>query len=164
MVSRALSEPRTTVELLALGDYMLYANTTFMQQSIETVKFLSAVACATCRYAVASQEFWLAVATSVRWVRDVSPVFLGFSTMYEARKSAAEEHLTRVIAACGYDLDVFAPHLAFLDRIDDVGKIHEYKLASILGGGGCFFWEVVFGLVDHTAVRTVRCGPGKFDG
>lgn len=130
MISRAFSTPKNTEEFLALGDYMLYANTTFMQEMIERVKVLSAVACDTSRYVVLPEEFWSAHAASVRRIQDITPVFFKFSTLFEAGKLTAEETLARIIGTLNYDLDVFSPNLAFLDRIDDIEKLYEYKLVT----------------------------------
>lgn len=128
MVSRAFSEPKNSEEFLALSDYMLYANTTFMQEMIQTVKDLSLVACNISQYTVLPQDFWKALTTSIMWIQDVTPIFFKYSTIYDIGKTRAEETLTNVINKFIYDLDKFAPYLVFLDRIDDINKIHDYKL------------------------------------
>lgn len=128
MVSRAVSKPKNSEEFLALGDYMLYASTTFMNEMIEMVKDLTVVACDMSRYAVLPKEFWETHASAIRWIQNISPVFFKYSTIYEAGKSNAEETLAKVISTLNYDLDAFAPNLTFLDRIDDVDKLYEYKL------------------------------------
>lgn len=128
MVSRAVSKPKNSEEFLALGDYMLYASTTFMNEMTETVKDLTVVACDMSRYAVLPKEFWETHASAIKWIQNISPVFFKYSTIYEAGKSNAEETLAKVISTLNYDLDAFAPNLTFLDRIDDVDKLYEYKL------------------------------------
>ncbi|XP_025190774.1 dynein heavy chain 7, axonemal [Melanaphis sacchari] len=128
MVSRAVSKPKNSEEFLALGDYMLYASTTFMKEMIDTVKELTIVACNISQYAVLPKEFWETHASAIKWIQNISPVFFKYSTIYEAGKSNAEETLAKVISTLNYDLDAFAPSLTFLDRIDDVNKLYEYKL------------------------------------
>lgn len=128
MVSRAISKPKNSEEFLALGDYMLYASTTFMQEMIQEVKDLTVVACNISQYAVLPQEFWDTHTSSIKWIQNISPIFFKYSTIYEAGKSNAEETLSKVISTLNYNLDAFAPNLTFLDRIDDVNKLYEYKL------------------------------------
>jgi len=128
MVSRAVSKPRNSEEFLALGDYMLYASTTFMKEMTREVKDLTVVVCNLSQYAELPKEFWEAHASSIKWIQNISPVFFKYSTIYEAGKSNAEETLARVISTLNYGLDAFAPNLTFLDRIDDVDKLYEYKL------------------------------------
>lgn len=128
MVSRAFSKPKNSEEFLALGDYMLYANTTFMEEMIQTVKDLSKVACNVSQYAVLPKEFWNAHTSSIQWIQNITSIFLKYSTLYEVGKSNAEENLAKVISTLNYELDAFAPNLMFLDRIDDIEKLYEYKL------------------------------------
>ncbi|VVC44482.1 Dynein heavy chain, domain-2,Dynein heavy chain domain,Dynein heavy chain, P-loop containing D4 domain,P- [Cinara cedri] len=128
MVSRAISKPKNSEEFLALGDYMLYASTTFMTEMTQTVKDLTVVACNISQYAVLPREFWEVHASAIKWIQNISPVFVKYSIIYEAGKSNAEETLTKVISKLNYDLDAFAPNLTFLDHIDDVNKLYEYKL------------------------------------
>lgn len=128
MVSRAFSKPKNSEEFLALGNYMLYANTTFMQEMIQTVKDLSNVACNTSQYAVLPKEFWNAHTSSIQWIQNITSTFSKYSTLYEVGKSNAEENLAKVISTLNYELDAFAPNLMFLDRIDDIEKLYEYKL------------------------------------
>lgn len=132
MVSRAISKPKNSEEFLALGDYMLYASTTFMKEMTQTVKDLTVVACNISQYAVLPKEFWEAHASAVKWIQNISPVFVKYSIIYEAGKSNAEETLAKVISKLNYDLDAFAPNLTFLDRIDDVEKLYDYKLVMII--------------------------------
>lgn len=128
MVSRAISKPKNSEEFLALGDYMLYASTAFMTEMTQTTKELTVIACNISQYAVLPKEFWEAHASAIKWIQNISPVFFKYSTIYEAGKSNAEETLAKVISTLNYDLDEFAPNLTFLDRIDDVEKLYEYKL------------------------------------
>lgn len=128
MVVRAFSETKTSKEFLDLGDYMLYATTTFMQEMIETVKYLSAVACDLSQYTVLPKELWEAHATSVAWIQKSSHIFIKYSSIYEAGKSRGEKNLGKIINKLIYDLDTFEPRLTFLDRIDDINKLYEYKL------------------------------------
>lgn len=131
MVTRAITKPKNSEEFLALGDYMLYASTTFMEEMTETVKDLTVVACNISQYAVLPKEFWDAHASTIKWIQNISPIFFKYSTIYEAGKSNAEETLGKVISTLNYDLDAFAPNLTFLDRIDDVNKLYEYKLVTL---------------------------------
>lgn len=128
MVSRAISKPKNSEEFLALGDYMLYASTAFMTEMTQTTKELTVIACNISQYAVLPKEFWEAHASAIKWIQNISPVFFKYSTIYEVGKSNAEETLAKVISTLNYDLDAFAPNLTFLDRIDDVEKLYEYKL------------------------------------
>lgn len=128
MVSRAISKPKNSEEFLALGDYMLYASTTFIVEMTQIVKDLTVIACNISQYAVLPKEFWEAHASAIKWIQNISPVFFKYSTIYEVGKSNAEETLANVISKLNYDLDAFAPNLTFLDRIDDVNKLYEYKL------------------------------------
>lgn len=130
MVSRAVSKPKNSEEFLALGNYMLHASTTFMTEMTRTVKDLTVVACNMSQYTVLPKEFWDAHASAVKWIQNISPVFFKYSTIYEAGKSNAEETLAREISTLNYDLDAFAPNLTFLDRIDDVNKLYDYKLVT----------------------------------
>lgn len=148
MISRAFSTPKNTEEFLALGDYMLHANTAFMRQMIEKVKILSAVACNTSWYAAPREELWRAHAASIRQIQDVTPVFFKFSTLFEAGKLTAEETLARAVGTLNRDLDVFSPNLTFLDRIDDVEKLYEYKLVTRISRTDCrfFFFFLAVGI------------------
>lgn len=128
MVSRVISKPKNSEEFLALGDYMLYASTTFMQEMTQEVKDLTMVACNLSQYAMLPKEFWDTHTSSIKWIQNISPIFFKYSTIYEAGKSNAEEMLAKVISTLNYDLDAFAPNLTFLDCIDDVNKLYEYKL------------------------------------
>lgn len=128
MVQHAFTEPKNSKEFLDLGDYMLYATTTFMQEMISTVKYLSAVACDLSMYTILSREVWKAHASSVSWIQKSSHVFIKYSTIYEAGKSKGEENMGKTISKLIYDLDTFEPNLTFLDRIDDINKLYEYKL------------------------------------
>lgn len=128
MVSHAFIKPKNSEEFLAIGDYMLYASTTFMQEMIRTVKNLSAVACNLSQYTVLPEKLWNAYTISVKWIQDVSFVFMKYSTAYEAKKLIIDETLTNVISKLIYDLDDFLPKLMFLDRIDDNNKLYDYKL------------------------------------
>lgn len=132
MVSRAFTVPTNSEEFLAIGDYMLYASTTFMQDMIRRVKDLSVVACNISQYAELPTELWDACATSIQWIQDISFVFMKYSTTYESRKLVAEETLAKVISTLIYDLDDFLPNLMFLDRIDDNNKLYEYKLVMAI--------------------------------
>lgn len=128
MVARAFSKPKNSKEFLDLGDYMLHASTIFMQEMIETVKYLSSVACDLSLYAVLPKELWKAHASSVAWIQKSSHIFIRYSTIYEAEKSKGEENMGKTISKLNYDLDTFEPSLTFLDRIDDINKLYEYKL------------------------------------
>lgn len=128
MVLRAFSEPKNSAEFLALDDYMLYANTTFMQEMIQTVKDLSVVANNTSQYTVLPQDLWKALTSSIKWIQDVTPIFFKYSTIYDIEKTNIEETLANVINTLNNDLDKFAPNLVFLDRIDDINKLYDYKL------------------------------------
>lgn len=128
LVKRAFSETKNSKEFLDLGEFMIYATTTFMQEMIETVKYLSGVACDISQYAVLSKESWEAHASSVKWIQNSSHIFIKFSTIYEAGKSKGEEIMGNTISKLIYDLDTFEPNLTFLDRIDDINKLYEYKL------------------------------------
>jgi len=130
MVSRAYAEPKNSEEFLALGDYMLYANTTFMQEMIQTVKDLSSDAYNVSRYAVLPRDFWKALTASIKWIQDVTPIFLKYSTIYYVGKTNAEETLVNVISKLNNDLEKFAPSLKLLNRIDDISKLDEYKLVT----------------------------------
>lgn len=128
MISHAFKQPKNSEEFLAIGEYMLYASTTFMQDMIRTVKNLSQVACDLSQYIVLPTKLWDAFAISVKWIQDISFVFMKYSTAYEAKKLIIEENLANVISKLTYDLDDFLPKLMFLDRIDDNNKLYEYKL------------------------------------
>lgn len=99
-----------------------------MKEMTREVKDLTVVVCNLSQYAELPKEFWEAHASSIKWIQNISPVFFKYSTIYEAGKSNAEETLARVISTLNYGLDAFAPNLTFLDRIDDVDKLYEYKL------------------------------------
>lgn len=128
MVSRAFTNPKNSEEFLALGDYMLYASTQFMQEMIQTVKNLSSIACNISQYTVLPKKFWDAHLSSLRWIQNIQSVFLRYSTLYETGKFNAEETLAKVIEKLNHDLDTFSPNLIFLNCIDDVNKLNEYKL------------------------------------
>lgn len=128
MVAKAFSKPKNSEEFLAIGDYMLYANTTFMQEMIQTVKDLSKIACNVSHYAMLPEEFWNAHTSSIQWIQNITSTFLKYSTLYEVGKTNAEENLANVISTLNYELDAFAPNLVFLDRIDNIEKLYEYKL------------------------------------
>lgn len=128
MVTRAFTKPKNSKEFLDLGDYMLHATTTFMQEMIETVKYLSTVACDLSLYTVLPKQLWEAHASSVAWIQKSSHIFIRYSTIYEAGKSKGEENMGKTISKLNYDLDTFEPSLTFLDRIDDINKLYEYKL------------------------------------
>lgn len=139
VVSRAISKPKNSEEFLALGDYMLYANTTFMEEMIQEVKDLTVFVCNLSQYAKLPKELWEAHASTIKWIQNISPVFFKYSTIYEAGKSNAEETLARVISTLNYDLDAFAPNLTFLDRIDDVNRLYEYKLV-LYKENSCYYY------------------------
>ena len=128
LVERAFTKPKNSKEFLDLGDYMLYATTKFMQEMIATVKYLSAVACNLSEYTILSKEVWELHASSVSWIQKSSHIFIRYSTIYEAGKSKGEENMGKTISTLIYDLDTFEPNLTFLNRIDDINKIYDYKL------------------------------------
>lgn len=78
------------------------------------------------------REFWETHASAIKWIQNISPVFVKYSIIYETGKSNAEDTLAKVISKLNYDFDAFAPNLTFLDRIDDVNKLYEYKLVIII--------------------------------
>lgn len=132
MVSRAFTKTKNTEEFMSLGNYMLYASTKFMAEMTKTVKDLCRVACNISQYAVLPQIFWNAQASSMKWLQDVKPIFVKYSSLYEVEKSNAEIALANEISALNYDLQVFEPNLMFFNSIDRLEKIYEYKLVNIL--------------------------------
>lgn len=140
MVLRAFTKPKNSEEFLALGDYMLYVSTKFMQEMTQTVKDLSSVACNISQYAVLPKEFWDAHISSLKWIQNIPSVFLKYSTLYETGKFNAEETLAKVIGKLNHDLDSFSPNLVFLNRIDDVNKLYEYKLVM---------WNIIYTYYLH---------------
>lgn len=130
MVSRAFSKPKNSEELIATGEYMLYASTKFMQDMTQTVRDLSAITCDLSRYTALPKENWIAHAASIRWIRNIKSIFFKYSTSYEALKSQADEILSKTIVTLNYDLDAFAPNLTVFDRFDDIDKLYEYKLVT----------------------------------
>lgn len=128
MVSKAFTKPVDSEEFLALGDYMLYASTTFMQEMTQNVKDLTVVTSGISAFTVLPKEYWDAHTASVIWIQNIGPIFVKYSTLHETGKSNREETLARVISKLTYELDTFEPNLIFLDRIDDVDKLYEYKL------------------------------------
>lgn len=132
MVARAFTKTKDTEEFIALGDYMLYVSTSFMAEMTRTIKYLSGVACNISQYAQLPQILWDAQASSMKWLKDVKPIFVEYSTMYEVEKSNAEMALSKAISALNYDIRVFEPNLIFLNYIDQMEKIYEYILVNIL--------------------------------
>lgn len=132
MVSRAFSKTKDTEEFIALGNYMLYVSTKFMAKMKKTIKYLYGVACNISQFTVLPQMFWDAHASSMKWLRDVKPVFNEFSTLYEVGKSNAEVALTQEIVDLNYDLLLFEPNLKFFNYIDQINKLYEYKIVSAL--------------------------------
>lgn len=128
MVSRAFSTPKNSEELLTIDEYMMYVTTTFMKDKTQTVKDLTVVACNVSQYTVLPNGLWDTHKSAIKWIQNISSVFTKYSTMYEERKSKAEENLAKVIGTLNYDLDNFAATLIFLDRVNDVNKLSEYKL------------------------------------
>lgn len=127
MVSRALAVPADTEAFLALGDYMLLVKTTFVNRIMDAAKQLSAAACHAARYAALPADLWAAHAATVRRVRDITSVLSEYSAAYEIGKLVAEERLATAIGQLHQDADAFAPSLTFLDRIDDIDKLAEYR-------------------------------------
>jgi hypothetical protein len=132
MASRAFTKTKSTEEFFALGNYMLYAATKFMADMTKTIKDLCKVACNVSQYAVLPQKFWDAQASSMKWLRDVKPIFVEYSTLYEVEKLNAEVALSDEISSLNYDLYAFEPNLTFLNNIDQIDKLYEYKLVNIL--------------------------------
>lgn len=162
MVSRALSVPADTEAFLALGEYMLLVKTTFVGRMIDVTKQLSSTACQAARFAELPADLWTAHAATVGRVRDIASVLSEYSAAYEIGKLVAEERLAAAIGQLHQDADAFAPSLTFLDRIDDLDKLSEYRPVSgeaaddggvsrIRLGGGPPLFEIT-----NSAVHLIR--------
>lgn len=135
MVARALSVPADTEAFLALGEYMMLVKTTFVGRIIDAAKQLSAAACHAAQYAALPAHLWAAHAATVGRVRDIAAVLSEYSAAYEIGKLVAEERLAAAIGQLHQDADAFAPSLTFLDRIDDIDKLPEYRRVGDVGDG-----------------------------
>lgn len=94
----------------------------------QTVRNLTVVACDVMRYSELPKKFWHAHTVSTKWIQNVRSIVFKHSTLYETGKSNAEETLIKAINALNDELNRFVPNLTFLDRIDDIEKLNEYKL------------------------------------
>lgn len=127
MVTKAFAKPIDSEELIALGKYMVYVSTTFLQEMTQTVRNLSVVACDILRFTELPKQFWHAHTVSTKWIQNVGLVVFRHSTLYETGKFNAEKTLAKAIDALNDKLKRFVPNLSFLDRIDDIKKLNEYK-------------------------------------
>lgn len=132
MVSRSISKPTNSEELMVLDEYMVYVNTTFLYEMTQTVKELSIVACNISHYTVLSSDFWLIHASAIKCIKNITPVFKKYAIIFETRKSIVENTLTNFINKFNCDLDAFALNLKLLDRIIDVNKLYEHTLVIII--------------------------------
>lgn len=128
MVTRAFTKSIDSEELIALGKYMVYVSTTFIQEMTQSVRNLTVVACDILRFTELPKQFWHAQIVSTKWIQNVGSVIFRHSTLYETGKSNAEETLAKAIDALNDELQRFVPNLKCLDRIDDIEKLNEYKL------------------------------------
>lgn len=128
MVTKAYSKPSDSEELLALGQYMVYVSTTFVEEMSQTIRDLTVVACDISRFATLPKKFWHAQTASIRWIQNIGLVIFKHSTLHETGKQNADEALKKAIDELNDELNRFEPNLTFLDRMDDIGKLDEYKL------------------------------------
>lgn len=122
----ALTVPKTTEQLLAQGKYMLWCNTTFMAlmklEILEVIRISNRMT----DFTPLSVNHKEVIATTVRWLQNIKPIFEQNSSLFEATKFDMEDIVRTKTEKLKADISSFAETLIFLNNIDDTQKIFEY--------------------------------------
>lgn len=124
--STALDIPKDAESLIQLGEYMSHASKVLIKEQELQIRQSIYMLCKLSDIVVLSDEHVELNKTTVKWLRDIQPIFAQNNTLCEAMKSELEEELQRRINTLNSEVDAMFPQLAILDNMDDVDRVGEY--------------------------------------
>ncbi|XP_048510723.1 dynein axonemal heavy chain 7 isoform X3 [Athalia rosae] len=123
---RALTTPSSTRELLALGEYMLYAATTLMENLKERIVTSLHMLAALIEMTTLAKDHIELNNITINWLKRVKLVFEQNSSMYEQMKFDAEEKLQGHVSVLNSEVDLIFPRLVIMDDMDDITRVFDY--------------------------------------
>ncbi|XP_014471742.1 PREDICTED: dynein heavy chain 12, axonemal [Dinoponera quadriceps] len=123
---RALNVPRTTKEMLELGQYMLMATSTLMREMQEKITLSLRMVGSLIEMTSLSKSHIELNNTTVQWLKRIKPVFDRSSSMYEQMKFELEEKLQEEVVVLNANVENMFPRLVMMDDMDDIERVKDY--------------------------------------
>ncbi|XP_072757051.1 dynein axonemal heavy chain 12-like [Anoplolepis gracilipes] len=123
---RALNIPRTTKELLELGQYMLKATSTLMIELQSKIALSLSMMSSLIEMTTLSRHHIELNSTTVQWLKRIRPIFERNSAMYEQMKFDLEEKLQEETVILNARVEDVFPRLIVMNDMDNAERIKEY--------------------------------------
>lgn len=112
---RAFSTPGSTKEMLALGEYMIYAATTLMEELKEKIATSLHMLAALIEMTTLAKDHIELNNVTINWLKRVKLVFEQNSSMFEQMKFEAEERLQGKASVLNNYVDTMFPRFRFAE-------------------------------------------------
>nr|CAD7398119.1 unnamed protein product [Timema cristinae] len=126
VMRRAFKVPQSTEELMAMGEYMLHANTKLMEElkaaNIQQLHFLARLM----DLVTLDPEHVRLNAKTVHWLQMIQPIFKQNATRFEQFKFEFESNLAQKTEQLNKQLDDLGPRLVILNLMDEVDNVDDY--------------------------------------
>ncbi|XP_034943575.1 dynein heavy chain 12, axonemal [Chelonus insularis] len=124
--NRALTMPKTTKELLELGQYMIYINTTFMEEVINKIKSSISNMISLMEMTNFDPSDYKLNTKTVSWLSNIKEILKQSNTLYEQTKFDLEEQLRGKINDLNFEISEIFSRLVIMNDMDDADRIREY--------------------------------------
>nr|CAD7457554.1 unnamed protein product [Timema tahoe] len=126
VMRRAFKVPQSTEELMAMGEYMLRANTKLMEElkaaNIQQLHFLARLM----DLVTLDPEHVRLNAKTVHWLQMIQPIFKQNATRFEQFKFEFESNLAQKTEQLNKQLDDLGPRLVILNLMDEANNVDDY--------------------------------------
>ncbi|CAG2053712.1 unnamed protein product, partial [Timema podura] len=126
VMRRAFKVPQSTEELMAMGEYMLHANTKLMEElkaaNIQQLHFLARLM----DLVTLDPEHVRLNAKTVHWLQMIQPIFKQNATRFEQFKFEFESNLAQKTEQLNKQLDDLGPRLVILNLMDEANNVDDY--------------------------------------
>ncbi|KAK3925188.1 Dynein heavy chain 7, axonemal [Frankliniella fusca] len=126
IVMRAQQVPADTAELMASGEYMLYATTTLMEELHERIRRQMEITTMFMELTGLDDEHMALNTAIVNWQTDIKKTFELNASLYEKYKVEFEEVLKARTDKLNEDTADLAPRLVIFNNMDSVDKLADY--------------------------------------
>ncbi|XP_011684682.1 PREDICTED: dynein heavy chain 12, axonemal-like [Wasmannia auropunctata] len=123
---RVLNVPRTTKELLELGQYMLTARSTLMVELQDKIILSVRIMSSLFEMTTLSRHHIELNNITIQWLRRIRPVLERSSGLYEQMKFELEEKLQEEVTILNARVEEMFPRLIIMNDMDDVKRVKEY--------------------------------------
>ncbi|KAL9909718.1 dynein heavy chain at 62B [Glossina fuscipes fuscipes] len=125
---RALEIPKTTEELLANAEYMIYVKKEKLFELRDRIQHCLAVGTNLVELTEMTQYHFNLTIKTINWLQDINEICDSNASQQENYKYLFEEHLLEVIQKLNADIDEIIPKTTIINDMSDPDKFKEYYI------------------------------------